>query len=82
MVLSCCKNLFLNLSVPHIFIYKDINIFISALSRWSVGCKGNRFFFFFFLALRSIAGWYIYIFFFYSLACNHYEFYFIQSQLF
>lgn len=53
----------LTLSVPYIFIYKDMNIFISALSGRSVGSIGNEFSFVFFLALRSIAGWYIFSFF-------------------
>lgn len=36
----------LNFSVPYIFIYKYVNIFISALSERSVGSIGNGFFFF------------------------------------
>lgn len=51
----------LNMSVPYIFIYKDVNIFISALNGRSVGSIGNGIVFFF-IALRSIAGWYIFSF--------------------
>lgn len=40
-----------------------MNIFISALSGQSVGSIGNRIVFLFFLALRCIAGWYIFSFF-------------------
>lgn len=49
------------MSVPYIFIYKDVNIFISALNGRSVGSIGNGIVFFF-IALRSIAGWYIFSF--------------------
>ena len=38
----------LNLSVPSIFIYKDMNIFISAISGQSVGSNGNGLFFSFY----------------------------------
>lgn len=76
---SCpCKNLF----VPYIFIYKDVNIFISALSGRSVGSIGNGIVCF--LCCITIYCWMVYIFSIFTVwFLNQYHCYFflLQSQL-
>lgn len=67
----------LTLSVPYIFIYKDVNIFISGRSVGSIG-NGNCFFF---IASRSSAGWYVFFFFYFLVFKSISQLCFLQSLI-